>query len=333
MGLLKDIENSTYLLLTEQLAAPLQQVNMPSYAGEKDGEQKFVAWNGTSSGVNAVLDSVQSQANRIEPIFAKYPELVPNSKIVYPNGTELSLLEEPHRAAAPLIRYYFSDELARFKAGDAVPLARRNPTALIFGLDARTEWVKQQRIVTSTIEVRGATRRPSGSSLSSPLDPETRQELVEKTGMKASELGADQVPVYNQCSGTLDTTDATIVRRIELPLTLLDKYEQPLRDYLKGLSLVAFLYQIPLNLRSGTSLVRQSRTLTAFSDLELTSKQVSLDGAFEDALSFARAAATAFGIGKAETLVIDLKKVVEGAKAQGEKKAKKSGKAGKAAGA
>ena len=134
------------------------------------------------------------------------------------------------------------------------------------------------------------------------------------------------MPDYKQVSGTLDTTDASIVRRSELPLTLLDNYEPTLRDYLKGLALVALLYPIPLNLRSGTSLVRRSRTLEAFSDFDLSSKQISLDGAFEEALTFARSAATAFGIGKAKTLTIDLANVVDGAKAQSEKKSKKSGK-------
>jgi CRISPR-associated protein Csb1 len=325
--LLNNIEKSTYLLLTEKLVAPLQRVNMPSYAGAKKGEQCFVTWKSPNGSINAQLDSIQSQANRIEPVFEQYAELVPAIQVEYPNGTKLPLLEEPHRAAAPMIRYYFTSELEALKGGDAAPLARRNPTALIFGLDARTMWVKQQRIITSTIEVRGAVRRPSGSSLSSPLDDETRQQLVEVTGMDASEIGIDQVPVFKEDSGTLDTTDATIVRRTEFPLTLLDKYEPVLRDYLKGLALVAFLYPIPLTLRSGTSLVRQSRTLEAFSDFELTSKQVSLDGAFEDALAFARTAAQQFGIGQAETLVVDVKKVEEGAKAQKTAEASKAAKA------
>jgi hypothetical protein len=125
MGLLKDIENSTYLLLTEQLAAPLQQVNMPSYGSgiETDKEPKYLEWDSNGT-VNAQLDSVQSQANRIEPVFEKFPELVPNSTVVYPNGTTLPLLKEPHRAAAPMIRYYFTAELQSLKAGDAFRLAR-----------------------------------------------------------------------------------------------------------------------------------------------------------------------------------------------------------------
>jgi CRISPR-associated protein Csb1 len=328
MNFIESIANATHLLLTEDLKAPLGQANMPSYAGEKEGDPpRFVTWLGKDGSVNALLDSIQSQANRIEPIFAKFPELVPASTVKYPNGTVLSLLEEPHRAAAPLIRYHVTAELEALKAGDAAPLAKRNPTALLFGLDARTMWVKLQRIISSTVKVCGASRRPSGSSLSSPLDPDTRKQLVEETGMKASEIGADQVPTFTQCSGTLDTTDAVITRRTELPLVLLDKYPPVLRDYLKGLAFVAFLYPIPLNLRSGASLVRQSRTLEAFSDFELSSKTISLEGAFEDALAFAREAAKQFGIGRPETIVVDTDKVVEFAKAQGAKKtAKKAAK-------
>ena len=331
MNFLKEIEKSTYLLLTEELLAPIGQVNLPSYAapaGDKDDSPRHITWgsNGTTS---ALLDSVQSQNNRIEPLFAKYPELVPASTVQYPNGTLLSLLQEPHRAAAPLIRNYFIAELEALKSGNAEPLAKRNPTAFIFGLDARTMWVKLQRIITATITATGIARRPSGSSLSSNLDDETRQQLAEKTGMKPSEIGVDQVCTYTERSGTVDTSSATITRRVEFPLSLLDGYPQPLQHYLKGLALVALLYPVPLNLRSGTSLVRRSRTLEAFSDFGLSAKAINLDGAFDEALAYARASATVFGIGQPEILVVDTAAIAQTAKENTERKAvKKAAKSG-----
>jgi CRISPR-associated protein Csb1 len=322
MSLMKEIENATYLVLTEELYSPTHQVTMPSYAGDREGEQKFVTWKDTN-GMNAMLDSVQSQANRMEPIFKTYDDLVPATVVKYPNGSEKSLLDISHRCADPLIRYHFDDELRELKAGNAVRLAKRNPTALLFGLDARTLWVKQQRLITSMIEVRNAYRLPHGSSLNPDVDEETKRMLVEQTGMKASEIGVDQVPTFSELSGVLDTTSATITRRVAFPISLLDIYQPILRDYLKGLGLVAMLHPLPLNLRSGTELVRKSRVLEAYDDNTLSSKHVPLDSAFEDALQYARAAAKTFGIGKPEILVIDVKRVVEGAKAQSERKAAK----------
>src|ERR1700730_13420486 len=330
MKFLKEIENANYLLLTEELIAPLGQVNLPSYAapeGDKDDSPRHITWG--SNGTSALLDSVQSQNNRIEPVFAKYPELVADIKVQYPNGTLLPLVQEPHRSAAPLIRDKFIAELKALKSGDATPLAKRNPTAFIFGLDARNMWVKLQRIITATITATGIARRPSGSSLSSNLDDETRQQLAEKTGMKPSEIGVDQVCTYTERSGTVDTSSATITRRVEFPLSLLDGYPQPLQHYLKGLALVALLYPVPLNLRSGTSLVRRSRTLEAFSDFGLSAKAINLDGAFDEALAYARASATVFGIGQPEILVVDTAAIAQTAKENTERKAvKKAAKSG-----
>src|SRR2546422_11452059 len=134
MKLIEDIEKATHLLLTEKLIAPLGQVNMPSYAGEKDGAPpQFVTWVSKDGFINATLDSIQSQMNRIEPIFAKFPELVPDTKVVYPNVT-LGLVEVPHRAADPAIRYHFADEIEALAAGKSEPLAKPNPTSLVVGL-------------------------------------------------------------------------------------------------------------------------------------------------------------------------------------------------------
>jgi CRISPR-associated protein Csb1 len=259
--------------------------------------------------------------------------LVPDSKVEYPNTT-IGLVEVPHRAADPAIRYYFGTELDALADGDAVPLAKRNPTALLYGLwDSRHTQVRLPRIITSNVIVRGAVNQPSASSLSSPFDDETRQQLIKETGAKASEIGVDQVPDFKQ-EGTLDTTGATIERRVFLSLSLLDKYPPVLRDYLKGLALVALLYPVPLDLRSGTSLVRQSRRLEVFSDNEMSSSQVDLKGAFEEVLAFARNAANAFGIGKPETLTVDTQKIAEGMKAfDARKSAKKEAKRVKKAGA
>src|SRR5713101_2355869 len=86
-----------------------------------------------------LIDSVGSQANRIEPLFTKpgYAELVPQV-IIQAGEKSINLLEAGHRAADAIVRCSeLSEELqAAFRAlqkGDAEPLAKIAPTSLVFG--------------------------------------------------------------------------------------------------------------------------------------------------------------------------------------------------------
>lgn len=87
-----------------------------------------------------LVDSVGSQANRIEPIFAKpeYSHLVPQITVKAGEKT-VSILEAGHRAGDALVRCTAlqKDLQDAFKAaikGDAEPLAKIAPTSLVFGV-------------------------------------------------------------------------------------------------------------------------------------------------------------------------------------------------------
>ena len=86
-----------------------------------------------------LINSVGSQANRMEPIFAQkaYAGLVPQI-IVKAGERRVNLLEAGHRAGDALVRCsVLQDELrSAFKAvqkGNAEPLAKIAPTSLVFG--------------------------------------------------------------------------------------------------------------------------------------------------------------------------------------------------------
>jgi len=96
----------------------------------------------------ALVDSVGSQANRMEPIFKRVPfsELVPNIQIELPNrnngeDTErVSLLDLGHRCAdatvqaSPKLLEIVSPALELLRRqGNAVPLCAVAPTSLVFG--------------------------------------------------------------------------------------------------------------------------------------------------------------------------------------------------------
>ncbi len=117
------------------------------------------------------IDSVGSQANRMEPIF-KAPEegepenplarLVPQIDIAYGNEKKISILEAGHRLGDAVVRTSKSDtfDLPRaakeafgnFLRGDATSIAKLAPTSLIFGVwDSRDTQAKMPRIMQSVI--------------------------------------------------------------------------------------------------------------------------------------------------------------------------------------
>jgi CRISPR-associated protein Csb1 len=95
-----------------------------------------------SDGTKVVtIDSVGSQANRIEPIFKcePYSKLVPQIDIRYGNDKSISILEAGHRLGDALIRSTELKQQAQdaFKLlldnNDASAIAKFAPTSLVFG--------------------------------------------------------------------------------------------------------------------------------------------------------------------------------------------------------
>lgn len=130
----------------------------PTFA-KGDGFEGPYNIDGDPKGENiALIDSVGSQANRIEPMFAEpeYAALVPQVFITA-GVKSVSLLEAGHRAGDAIVRCSAlqKDLQAAFKmvlAGDASALAKIAPTSLVFGVwDSRDTQAKLPRLVSSTI--------------------------------------------------------------------------------------------------------------------------------------------------------------------------------------
>ncbi len=113
-----------------------------------------------------LVDSVPSQANRLEPIFDDYsnPRLVRKVNVNVTSGrgkkattTTINLLNVGHRVADAIVR--FSDKaddiataLREHEAGNSVALAKDFPTSIVFGAwNSRDAGEKVKRIVQSTI--------------------------------------------------------------------------------------------------------------------------------------------------------------------------------------
>ncbi|RMG59696.1 MAG: type I-U CRISPR-associated protein Cas7, partial [Gammaproteobacteria bacterium] len=111
----------------------------------------------------ATIDSVGSQANRIEPLFKEppYAALVPQIEIVYGNDKVVTIFDAGHRLGDALIRCVEPDEsgfdlrqaahdafLAFLDRGDATQIAKLAPTSLVFGVwDSRDTQAKWPRLV------------------------------------------------------------------------------------------------------------------------------------------------------------------------------------------
>jgi len=282
-----------------------------------------------------LIDSIGSQANRIEPLFMqpKYEHLVPQV-VIEAGEHKVNLLEAGHRAGDALFRCSeLHQELqTAFKAvlaGDAEPLARIAPTSLVFGVwDSRDTQAKLPRLVSSTIRAFDVQRLTRGAVYIPPVDYAAMDVFSEEEKAKAQ--GDSKSPlakrgfVHNPASGSLGGVIARggIRRDAMLGLAALrllhagkDEHRTlALRRYVLGLSLVAFTYPIPSYLRQGCALVitpDKPRELSeVYADGTRRSCSITPDAAFE----FATLAAEHFGVAENRTVKFDKVKAKEDVK-------------------
>lgn len=301
-----------------------------------------------------LIDSVGSQANRIEPLFKEFPyaELVPQI-VIKAGEKEINLLDAGHRAGDALARCSaLQDDLkAAFAAvlkGNAVPLAKIAPTSLVFGVwDSRDTQAKLPRLIASTIrayDVRKLTRSAQywagGSSSPNPIydDASLLGPITDKNDKESrSTAGFTHVPSTGAHGGVI--ADSGIRRDAVLALSALKllRADTPenttkLRRYILGLALVAFT-KLPLEYyRQGTILVRDPdpEKNREFKTVHADGTRADAAITHEAALAFAQAAAAEFGVGESKLVPFDASKAKDDLKGGDDKKAKKAAK-GKAA--
>jgi CRISPR-associated protein Csb1 len=154
------------------LKIPVYPASYPNSGGDPiyDLNGKQTDAKGETTGyLHAVIDSYQSQANRMEPAFlAKdlnglVPQIivkVPRKKDADLAATEdeINVLEVAHRVADFRVRLSGAGEQVKtaiksFDDGDALPLLRLMPTSVLFGFwDSRDLGTKHARILLSRID-------------------------------------------------------------------------------------------------------------------------------------------------------------------------------------
>jgi CRISPR-associated protein Csb1 len=290
-----------------------------------------------------LVDSVGSQANRIEPMFAtgEYAALVPQL-VVEAGARKVNILEAGHRAGDAIVRCSalkgaLQKAFQALKAGDAVPLAKLAPTSLVFGVwDSRDTQAKAPRLLAATIRAFNVSKL-TRSAQYIPAIEYVEEGLLEDTedskALKAySERGFRHVPASATHGGVIAKGD--IRREVTLHIAALRLLRGPtdddtrrLRAYLLGLALVAFTKPAVGYLRQGCNLVIDS-------ERKPESKAVFPDGRREEwqlthaaALAFAKKAAADFGVGESKTVKFDTLLAKEETAVETKKKAPKKAKA------
>lgn len=268
----------------------------------------------------ALVDSVGSQANRMEPLFtqARFRHLVPQITISYGDpakGTDgrVSILDAGHRLGDAIIRCTSLQEEARqafltmLRRGNATPLSKLGPTSLVFGVwDSRDTMTKVPRLLQSVIRAwdvselkRSAQYQPALDYAKLDVFSEAEKEKAEvKSSSALAERGFVHVPAGETHGGVIAA--GPIRRDVTLNLVQLRRLEGDdtavLRRYLLGIALVAAAEPIDPFLRQGCLLVPDDTKPARWHVVHRDGRREEVALNPEAALSFATKAAEAFGV-------------------------------------
>ena len=271
----------------------------------------------------ATVDSVGSQANRMEPIFAEDPDLqklVPQITIDAGAGHAVSIMEAGHRLGDAVVR---ASELGTeaatafesFQAtGDATAIAKLAPTSLVFGVwDSRASQAKLPRIVQGVIRAWDVDVLKRAAQYAPPLDYAKLEVFSEEEKQKSE--GDGKSPLARKGFVAVPSTDAPggiiargpIQRHLTINLVALRRLwakenADALRLYVLGLCLVAASEPLDGFLRQGCLLVPKSDQSTGWEEVARTGVRTKVALTNAEARRLATTWASAFGVAPARTV-------------------------------
>lgn len=341
---LADNQNGPVALHLKQHLLPVEGegavIFPPTYADSPMMNQRDFGYNidTLSDGTKiATIDSVGSQANRMETIFLftedkesdnRLAKLVPQIEIVYGDGKSISILEAGHRLGDALIRSTNLKEQAQkafldfLDHGDYTKIAKLAPTSLVFGVwDSRDTMAKIPRIVSATVRAenidvltRSAQFNPALDY--SELDVFTETVKEKQQGDKKSPLakrGFVHVPAVKTHGGI--RAKGPILRNITINLIALRRIRgQELRRYILGLSLVAATTHIDGFLRAGCLLTLDPNNDSSWHSINSDGKRNPVNLEQEAVIKYAETVAAAFGVGEDQRVTFDKKLAIQDSK-------------------
>ena len=272
----------------------------------------------------AMVDSVGSQANRIEPIFksatkgqAQNPlaALVPQVTIDVGEDRIVSILDAGHRLGDAIVRASSLKDQAKeafelyLREGDASAVAKLAPTSLVFGVwDSRDTSAKLPRIVQSVVRAWNVDVLTRSAQYSPPIDYAALDVFSEEDKAKAegdsksplAKRGFVHVPASSALGGLV--ARGPIVRDIIINLVALRRLEarkdgKELRRYVLGLSLVSATAPTDGFLRQGCLLTLTPGEVSNWESVRRDGTRAREHLSAERALEYAIAAAKSFGVG------------------------------------
>jgi CRISPR-associated protein Csb1 len=278
---------------------------------DKDGEPPYYVIDPTSQGKTAIVDTVGSQANRMEPLFKQepYSKLVPRA-VVKVGTREVNLLDAGHRAADALVRFSSQKSVlskafrAISECGDFAPLGKLAPTSLVFGVwDSRDTHVKVPRLVGSTVRAYGVEPLTRSAQYFSAFEKSETEEFGQ-TQKFLSEEGLSDAPAGQGLGGVIARCGVrreSVLNLVALRALASDTPEstKKLQRYILGLALVALTAPLELFLREGCLLVPSAGEAAIRELVPRSGKRVPFALSADSALEFAQSAAAAFEVGPA----------------------------------
>lgn len=311
--LLNDDSDAAAIVARQALAPALDEedaVIFPStFAMEDNGGYNIDRFD---DGRNiCLIDSVGSQANRIEPLFKNgdMAALVPKIEVNDKSGAVINLLDLGHRAADAIARFtpelncQLYDAFQSCGQGDHEPMARIAPTTIVFGAwDSRATQVKLPRLISSVIRAENVERLTRSAQYVTIAGELLEGVDADKDAGANSEVGLTHVPSTKQHGGVI--ARGGIYRDIQIYLVPLrrlrsgdgsdDNANLRLRRYIFGLCIAALTAPQDYYLREGCQLVRKEKINWTLRDFDGGSDNFTVDR--EETLEYARAAAADFGV-------------------------------------
>ncbi len=259
------------------------------------------------------IDSVGSQANRMESLFKRkpYDALVPQV-VIKVGKKQVNLLDAGHRAGDAVVRFStlrldFDDAFRAFLDNqNAEPLAQIAPTSLVFGVwDSRATQAKFPRVVRSVIRAcrvrelhRSAVYIPPVDYVAEGLLEPARDKTEQ--GVRA-ELGLSHHPATWTHGGVV--VEGTIRRDAVLSLIAIralaassEDRTLALRRYVLALGLVALTAPGEVYLRQGCELVTDPDHPAEWESVQTDGRREPLRVSHDQMLAYASQVAATFGV-------------------------------------
>lgn len=280
----------------------------------------------------ATIDSVGSQANRMEPLFIKAPvgrpenplaKLVPQIDIILGNQKRVSILDVGHRLGDALIR---CSELGTEAAGaflsfqehgDAGAIARLAPTSLVFGAwDSRGQGAKLPRLINSVIRAWDVTELKRAAQYNPPVNYTELEIFGEDEKAKAegdsksplAKRGFVHVPSTGEPGGII--AKGGIYRDVTVNLTALRRLDTKengtaLRRYILGLALAAATDPQDGFLRQGCLLTPDPDTPAAWRLIQRNGEREEIVLTADGTIAYAKQCAKEFKISEDKEVKFD----------------------------